>query len=506
MDSFSILYFDKPKQDKVQIRQSYQTLKDVGLDKIIKDISNTNRFYNIERYFLEPLDLENINYRLEVFKDLENEEILNCILDFADGMLEYQRKIKQLMKVYVSEQRHWYFTSLIIYYTDLIESFYNRLSRLEPESRALKKTLEVFGEIIETQHYPWLKEKAQNLLEEVGKVGFNLRLKGDQVEVTPLNNTSDYSIEIENTFKNFRRGKVNDYIYRQFSNDYRMNDLEEEILKGVKSFYPKPFKDLAKFYRDQQNFESELINDFYEELQFYLTYLTYIQPIKNDGLSFSIPEFNESKEVNIVDGFDINLIYKQYEHSVIPNSFKSYPENPIFIITGANQGGKTTFTKTIAQIFYLASVGVPVPAKTAQVFLVDRILTHFEKEESIYTGNGKLMDDLVRVKDILDHSTSRSLIILNEIFSSTTMTDALSLSKEILKQIKEIGSICLFVTFLDDLLAEDEEFISLVAQVDEQNERIYKIIPENANGQAYADTIAQKYNLTYDQIIERINQ
>ena len=127
----------------------------------------------------------------------------------------------------------------------------------------------------------------------------------------------------------------------------------------------------------------------------------------------------------------------------------------------------------IGQIFYLASIGLPVPASEAQVFLADHIYTHFEQEESIYTGNGKLKDDLIRTKEIIDQATNRSLIILNEAFSSTTVKDAIEISRKILDQIKLKDCICIFVTFLDELM-KDNEITSLVTQVVNQ-ERTYKI-------------------------------
>jgi len=353
-----------------------------------------------------------------------------------------------------------------------------------------------------------LASETQARKEALAGVSYSIHIKGNRVTVSRYEEEPDYSEEVERTFAKFAQGAVKDYRVK-LPNLADMNHVEARVLELVAQLHPGVFLPLDDYCARHREYLDPTIGSFDREVQFYVAYLEYIERFKPAGLTFCYPRVSDqSKEIHALQAYDIALANKLTPESstVVCNDFHLDGPERIFVVTGPNQGGKTTFARMFGQLHYLASLGYLVPGQEAALFLPDRLFTHFEREEDVTTLRGKLEDELVRVREILQQATSSSVIVMNESFTSTTLNDALVLGREVLKRLIELGPLCVYVTFVDELASLSERTVSMVGTVVPDNPamRTYKIVRKPADGLAYAAAIAEKYGLAYQSLRRRI--
>jgi DNA mismatch repair protein MutS len=289
-----------------------------------------------------------------------------------------------------------------------------------------------------------------------------------------------------------------------------MDHVEAQIVGLVAKLHPDVFGTLADYCTRHRDYLDPTVGRFDREVQFYLAYLALIGQFRAAGLPFCYPHVAvQSKEIAAEDTFDIALANKLVPDggAVVTNDFCLAGPERMFVVSGPNNGGKTTFARTFGQLPYLASLGLLVPGRSARLLLPDRIYTHFEKEEDIETLRGKFEDELVRVHEILELATADSVIVMNESFSSTTLNDALFVGTEVVRRILDLGCLGVYVTFVDEIASLGDATVSMVSQIVAENpaERTFKVRRKPADGLAYAWAIADKYGLTYERLLERIN-
>jgi DNA mismatch repair protein MutS len=482
---------------------------DLNLDQIVAAIAGDREERDlITRVLFGHLrDDGVVRYRQEVFQDLENPDLFAQVQRFAGLMGQVRAHLRQLAKMQYRYQREGWLLDAAAIYCDAVQSLAGHLASAKISSRGLLAFREYLASYAASAEFTALASGTRNRKDALGQVRYCNRIRGGRVEVSRYQGEDDYSAVVLKTFERFKQGAVKDYLvhYRTWPG---MNHVAAQIVELVARLFPEEFSALEEYCRQHAAFLDEGIRRADQELQFYLAYLDHIGPLRAAGLRFCYPEVSaSSKTVLAADTFDLALAHKLVSgrKPVVTNDFRLEGRERIFVVTGPNQGGKTTFARTFGQLHHLASVGCPVPGSAARLFLSDRLFTHFE-EENLAKMSGKLEDDLVRIGEILRAATPASIIVLNEIFTSTTLHDARFLGTKLLTKVMQLDALCVCVTFVDELASLGEPVVSMMSTIVPQNpaERTYKVVRKPADGLAYALALAEKYDLTYERLRGRV--
>jgi len=507
--TFHSVLFERPEDgSKDSTPRVPDFFVDLNLDQIVDAITAGREEYGLQPIFLAPLkSVDAIEYRREIMQELEDAGLRDAIQSFA-RMMHTMRRCRSL----ADNIRHKYvkagwFLNSAEAYCEAVDRLAHDLAVRDLKSRGLSSFLEYLTKYAESSAFTSLVAETKKTRADLSAARYCLLTKTNQMTVRKYEGEADYSAEVEKTFERFKQGAAKDYRVA-FSEYQDLNHIETAALDFVARLYPDVFQSLEDYCAKNAGYLDKTIADFDREIQFYVATLELAEKCRGAGLHFCYPVVSDkTKEVHSREGFDLALAIKlvREKSPVVCNDFFLKGNERIFVVNGPNQGGKTTFARSFGQLHFLASLGCPVPGTEAQLFLFDKILTHFEREEDINDLRSRLEDDLVRVHSILNESTPNSIIIVNELFSSSTLQDAVFLGKKVLEQVIQLDSLCVYVTFLD-ALSTLEKTVSVLSSVDPENPGVctYKIARRPADGLAYAISIAKKYQLTYEGIKERM--
>ncbi len=170
--------------------------------------------------------------------------------------------------------------------------------------------------------------------------------------------------------------------------------------------------------------------------------------------NYCLPRVHDGDEIEIVEGRH-PVVEALSNEPFIPNDvFLNNGDDRVLIITGPNMGGKSTYLRQTALICLLAQTGAYVPAAKADIGLVDRVFTRVGASDHLARGQSTFMVEMTETANILNHATSKSLIILDEIGRGTSTFDGLSIAWATAEHIHDpqrVGAKTLFATHYHEM-------------------------------------------------------
>lgn len=306
-------------------------------------------------------------------------------------------------------------------------------------------------------------ESKKELKKDLHATGIQLRGK-----VTTL---PEYEIEIKED-KKWKHAKVIENPRALAASEEDFMSFTDEALLGTAPKICNIVNDIYKFLSKSR-----------EELAFYIGALNLYDKLIKLGMPICTPKpYKTAEKAFKCDGlYDVALAL-QSGQKVVGNTLDS-KDKTIFFITGANQGGKTTFLRSYGQAIIMMQLGLFVSGVSFESNTFVDIFTHFNKEEDKTMESGKLDEELGRLNLIVDEIKPGSLMLFNESFQSTSELEGSTIACDVIRAFNEKGISVVAVSHMYHLyVLLDKEFNDRIyylrASRDDEGTRSYKLVEE----------------------------
>ena len=309
----------------------------------------------------------------------------------------------------------------------------------------------------------------------------------------------------------FVDGHIRSTIVNAVADDGTANStfyLDSVVNKMLSSLVKKLRDTLTKY----ANVAIVDISSLVPEFMYYIRCAEFIGSLMEKGCVFceAQPETESGASMSAKGFYNLRLAMNMENISeIVPNDLIFDQKHTVYILTGANRGGKTTITQAVGQLFVLAQGGLFVPAESFRYSPCDCIYTHFPADEDKTMDLGRLGEECVRFKEMFSQSTGKSLLLLNETFSTTSFEEGYYIARDSVKAILTKAVRTIYNTHMHKL-GEDAEKLtrestgagaaSLVMRT-EDGKRSFKVALAQPEGSSYAKDIAEKYGVTYDMLV-----
>ena len=529
----SLLYPDEQSQvfhlDRANLPNISEAVCDeLGLNEIF-GLKNSS----LSDYFTE--DERVIRYRQAAVSDMlsipELKETLAKAQPILDDILELQHLESDAQN---TGDSYLYSITEIELYVSCIDTLYEGFGKISDKlkSEAFLKLAEYVGELSTSEYYRELIEKLNalsNRVREVKSITVGVNLDN---ELRPVS-AGVISINAEQ----FKSGKVLDKILRlSFKNDAftsiadltpfgkgQSENRKEALIGAFNSAIEDVFRASVRGWRaivgeyviDNTDFLLRLA----PEIEFVSRAVELIKRLSIDkGERVCVPEIapREEKAFSAVGLYNPRVALA-IDEAMVLNDFEFDENARIYVITGPNRGGKSVITVAVGAAQAMMQLGLPVAAQSARISVVDGIFTHFPEGADDTIDKGRLGEECARLREIFDSVSPDSMILLDESLSSTGAYEASYIAAEILSGFAALGCRGIFSTHLHELAMGIPEINArsrelggvmtdtLVAGM-EEGERSFKIYRAKPDGKSYARDIADKYGLSFENLIKRVGR
>lgn len=494
---------------------------------------------------------EIINYRLDIITDLLANPDLGAALESILPVLDQlEESATAKIRDYVADSpflQTVYRLGELEIYVDCINKLQTCLQPAVLNSKGLLKLKSVINQVAGNPEFTSLVRELPKLRSGFSQlasvtIGINLdeRMHPYQATILSINEQKFKGGSLLNRLFN-KKNSSSPYqgispllkieLIQTWSNDEFQNapnPFQVAIFEELNRIVGSITKPVAVELSQYTKFNSRLLVALKSDIAFYLGVLKFIGTIHAAGLPLCRPAImdRDARVFKVSDLYNINMVFQRClkqpntAQTVVTNEV-TFENGHIFILTGPNRGGKTTYTQAIGLAQLIGQLGILIPGKEAAISPVDTILTHFPVNEKPDSNLGRLGKESQRLNEIFQQATQYSLILLNESLSSTSPGECLYLAQEIVIGLKLLGARTVYATHLHELAANLETFnsqmpgnskvVSMVAgicpkdasqnEADGFNHRTFKITPGLPQGMSYARDIAARYGISREKLI-----
>lgn len=479
-------------------------------------------------YFATPVNRESIELRHNIFRELDaNRAVREVVEGFLVEMTETRRLLAVSAKVRNPIEAMGWHLEAGARYVGAVGHLVTGLIAAQPRSAPLAELTAHLSVHVSERGHAGLKASVGDLRRMLSALRYCVLIDGDHVSVRAYADEPDFSTTTRAVLERLLGDDVDGDLgpadggrtgggrsAGEVDRRADLNAVESQILAGVGRLFGDEFDALARFVESTREIIDPRIGMLATELSFYTCYRQFMARTASGAraITFCLPDIaaDASSATWIEAGYDLALVLAPRESAepLVDNDFRLDPGEWAALVSGPNQAGKTTYARMVGQLHHLGAVGVPIPARRATLRPISTIFTHFERAQNAASDRGRLADELARVAAITDAADRRSMVILNDTFASTSLTDARTLGTAILDRLHANCAVCVYVSALDELADGGAGIVGMASIVDPTDVATptFRVERTSAHFATHAAAMAAKYRLTYGDLTARLRR